>query len=67
MLKDPDVAARLNAVRDHPGRVLAYFVPIDYTMQGMITDTGEEWKLFARHTTVRCALASDLRTSTGAA
>jgi hypothetical protein len=53
VLKDPAVAARLGAVRDHPGRILAYFVPIDYTMQGMIADTGEEWKLFSRHTTVR--------------
>jgi protein-S-isoprenylcysteine O-methyltransferase Ste14 len=53
VLKDPAVAARLSATRDQPGRVLAYFVPIDYTMQGMIADTGEEWKLFARHTTVR--------------
>jgi protein-S-isoprenylcysteine O-methyltransferase Ste14 len=53
VLKDPRVAAKLAAVRDHPGRVLAYFLPIDYTMQGMIADTGDEWKLFARHTTVR--------------
>jgi protein-S-isoprenylcysteine O-methyltransferase Ste14 len=53
VLKDPAVAARLGAPRDHPGRVLAYFVPIDYTMQGMIADTGEEWKLFAQHATVR--------------
>jgi protein-S-isoprenylcysteine O-methyltransferase Ste14 len=53
VLKDPAVAARLGAAREHPGRVLAYFIPIDYTMQGMIADTGEEWKLFARHTTVR--------------
>jgi len=53
VLKDPAVAAKLGAARDHPGRVLAYFVPIDYTMQGMIADTGEDWKLFARHATVR--------------
>ena len=53
VLKDPAVAAKLGAARDHPGRVLAYFVPIDYTMQGMIADTGQEWKLFARHTTMR--------------
>lgn len=53
VLKDPAIAARLGAARDHPGRVLAYFVPIDYTMQGMIADTGEEWKLFAQHATVR--------------
>ena len=53
VLKDPAVAAKLGATRDHPGRILAYFVPIDYTMQGMIADTGQEWKLFARHTTMR--------------
>ena len=53
VLKDPAVAARLGAARDRPGRVLAYFIPIDYTMQGMIADTGEDWKLFARHATVR--------------
>jgi protein-S-isoprenylcysteine O-methyltransferase Ste14 len=53
VLKDPAIAARLGAARNHPGRVLAYFVPIDYTMQGMIADTGEEWKLFAQHATVR--------------
>ena len=53
VLKDPAVAAKLGAARDHPGRILAYFIPIDYTMQGMIADTGQEWKLFARHTTVR--------------
>jgi hypothetical protein len=53
VLKDPAVAARLGAARDHPSRILAYFIPIDYTMQGMIADTGEEWKLFARHATVR--------------
>jgi len=52
VLKDPAVAAKLGAARTHPGRILAYFIPIDYTMQGMIADTGEEWKLFARHATV---------------
>ena len=53
VLKDPVVATKLGTTRDHPGRILAYFVPIDYTMQGMIADTGQEWKLFARHTTMR--------------
>jgi protein-S-isoprenylcysteine O-methyltransferase Ste14 len=53
VVKDPAIATKLDAGRDHPGRVLAYFIPIDYTMQGMIADTGPEWKLFARHTTVR--------------
>ncbi len=38
VLKDPAVAARFGPVRDHAGRVLAYFVPIDYTMEGMIAD-----------------------------
>ena len=52
VLKDPAVAAKLAGSRDQPGRVLAYVIPIDYTMQGMIADTGEEWKLFARHATI---------------
>ena len=52
ILKDPAVAAKLAGSRDQPGRVLAYVIPIDYTMQGMIADTGEEWKLFARHATI---------------
>jgi hypothetical protein len=33
-------------------RILAYFIPVDYVMQGMIADTGEEWKLFERHRTM---------------
>jgi protein-S-isoprenylcysteine O-methyltransferase Ste14 len=53
VLTVPAVAAKLAAARPHPGRVLAYFIPIDYTMQGMIADTGDEWKLFARHATMR--------------
>jgi hypothetical protein len=53
VLANPAVAGRLGGAGDRPGRVLAYFIPVDYTMQGMIADTGEEWKLFARHTTVR--------------
>ena len=53
VLKDPAVAAKLDAAREHAGRVLAYFIPVDYTMQGMIADAGQEWKLFARHSTVR--------------
>lgn len=53
VLEDPAVAAKLAGSRDQPDRVLAYVIPVDYTMQGMIADTGEEWKLFARHATVR--------------
>lgn len=52
VLEDPAVVAKLAGSRDRPGRVLAYFIPVDYTMQGMIADTGEEWKLFARHATI---------------
>jgi len=33
-------------------RLLAYFIPIDYVMQGMIADTGSEWKLFEQHKTI---------------
>jgi protein-S-isoprenylcysteine O-methyltransferase Ste14 len=33
-------------------RVLAYFIPIDYVMQGMIANTGDEWKLFEQHKTI---------------
>jgi hypothetical protein len=35
---------------DH--RVLAYFIPIDYVMQGLIANTGDEWKLFEHHKTI---------------
>ena len=27
-------------------------MPIDYVMQGMIADTGGDWKLFERHRTI---------------
>ena len=52
VLETPAVAAKLGDPRDRAGRVLAYFIPIDYTMQGMIADTGDEWKLFTRHATI---------------
>src|SRR3990172_8245818 len=52
VLEAPAVAAKLGDSRDRAGRVLAYFIPIDYTMQGMIADTGDEWKLFTRHATI---------------
>ncbi len=54
VLEDTDVAARLRPVRSRPGhRLLAYFIRIDYLMQGMIADTGSEWKLFEHHKTGR--------------
>jgi len=54
VLADPAVASKLRSVRPQPGhRLLAYFIPIDYVMQGMIADTGPEWKLFEHHKTFR--------------
>jgi protein-S-isoprenylcysteine O-methyltransferase Ste14 len=54
VVTEPGVAARLQAAQGRSGhRVLAYFIPIDYIMQGMIADTGPEWKLFQHHRTFR--------------
>jgi protein-S-isoprenylcysteine O-methyltransferase Ste14 len=54
VLADAGVEQRLQPVRTHDGhRLLAYFIPIDYVMQGMIADTGPEWKLFEHHKTFR--------------
>ncbi len=51
--RDPAVASRLQAASVASGaRTLAYVIPIDYTMQGMIADTGDEWKLFMQHKTI---------------
>ena len=53
-LEDEGVAAKLQFARSRAGhRLLAYFIPIDYVMQGMIADTGPEWKLFEHHKTIR--------------
>jgi hypothetical protein len=53
VLKAPDVSGRLAAGgRPEGHRLLAYVIPIDYTMQGMIADTGEEWRLFDQHKTI---------------
>lgn len=54
VVAEPSVASKLQAVQGRTGhRVLAYFIPIDYIMQGMIADTGPEWKLFQHHRTFR--------------
>ena len=54
VLAEAAIAAKLRAVQGRTGhRVLAYFIPIDYIMQGMIADTGPEWKLFQHHRTFR--------------
>jgi len=53
VLQVPNIATKLQPIeksKDH--RILAYFIPIDYVMQGMIANTGEEWKLFEKHKTI---------------
>ena len=52
VLRDPAVASRLAASRQSDHRLLAYVIPVDYTMQGMIADTGDEWRLFEQHKTI---------------
>lgn len=45
----PEVKAEL----DHSaGPVLAYLIPQQYVMQGMIADTGPEWRLYEHHQTI---------------
>ena len=34
-------------------KYLVYFIPTDYIMQGLIADTGEDWRLYRRHFTIR--------------
>lgn len=52
VLEDRVVVTKLR-VDGHQGhRLLAYVIPVDFTMQGMIADTGPEWRLFDRHRTV---------------
>jgi len=45
----PDVKARLAKT---PGPILVYVVPRQYVMQGMIADTGPEWRLYEHHQTL---------------
>jgi len=53
VLADSVVAARLKSFTGNDShRLLAYFIPIDYVMQGMIANTGDEWKLFEQHKTI---------------
>jgi protein-S-isoprenylcysteine O-methyltransferase Ste14 len=33
-------------------KYLVYFIPPDYIMQGLIADTGDEWRLYKRHFTI---------------
>jgi len=53
VLEDSIVALKLKpfqGISSH--RLLAWFIPIDYVMQGMIANTGDEWKLFEQHKTI---------------
>ncbi len=53
VLADSVITSKLTAAQQNPGhRILAYYLPIDYVMQGMIANTGDEWKLFEHHKTV---------------
>lgn len=45
----PEVKARLEKT---PGTILVYVVPTQYVMQGMIADTGPEWRLYEHHQTL---------------
>jgi protein-S-isoprenylcysteine O-methyltransferase Ste14 len=51
-VQDSLVSSKLASLpKDGSHRLLAYFMPIDYVMQGMIANTGDEWKLFEQHKT----------------
>jgi protein-S-isoprenylcysteine O-methyltransferase Ste14 len=53
VLQEPAVTSKLKSTEINEGhRLLAYFIPVDYVMQGMIADTGGEWKLFEQHKTI---------------
>jgi len=53
ILEEPVIASKLKPIENNEGhRILAYFIPVDYVMQGMIANTGEEWRLFEQHKTI---------------
>ncbi len=53
VLQTPAIAKKLEPTENSKRhRLLAYFIPIDYVMQGMIADTGGEWRLFQQHKTL---------------
>jgi protein-S-isoprenylcysteine O-methyltransferase Ste14 len=49
VLKLPEVRSRLDQIS---GAILVYLVPQQYIMQGMIADTGPEWRLYEHHQTL---------------
>jgi len=44
----PEVSGRLRGDANY----LVYFLPADYIMQGLIADTGGQWKLYKQHHTI---------------
>jgi len=48
VLRLPEVRAQTTEGQ----RYLVYFLPADYIMQGLIADTGGEWRLYKQHHTV---------------
>lgn len=49
VLELPDVKSRLD---ESSGPILVYLVPQQYVMQGMIADTGPQWRLYEHHQTL---------------
>jgi protein-S-isoprenylcysteine O-methyltransferase Ste14 len=49
VLELPDVKSRLD---QSSGPVLVYLIPQQYVMQGMIADTGPQWRLYEHHQTL---------------
>ena len=49
VLNLPGIQSRLDQT---PGPILVYFMPQHYVMQGMIADTGPEWRLYQHHQTL---------------
>jgi protein-S-isoprenylcysteine O-methyltransferase Ste14 len=45
----PEIRSRLERI---PGPVLVYVIPQQYVMQGMIADTGPQWRLYEHHQTL---------------
>jgi protein-S-isoprenylcysteine O-methyltransferase Ste14 len=49
VLELPQVKSRLD---ESPGPILVYLLPQQYVMQGMIADTGPQWRLYEHHQTL---------------
>jgi hypothetical protein len=49
LIKLPEVQSRLDRII---GPVLVYVIPQHYVMQGMIADTGPQWRLYEHHQTL---------------